>query len=133
MSTDSVTNKRTLVRLLCNASFGDSVLTCAEQSFVAKSINYNHQGICVFTYQRIPDVDTLEISFSYQQDGEEVSVSNIPCQVVYALFTETGDQFGLRFLWDDFDSATQNQLKRIEALLEKNTDDQNRYGLDEKC
>lgn len=129
MTTDSSTNKRKLVRLLCNASFGDSVLTCSEQSFVAKSINYNHQGICVFTFQRIPEVDTLEIGFFYQQGNEEVVVDKIPCQVVYALFTETGDQFGLRFLWDDIDPAVQERLRRIEALLEKNSDDQDRYGL----
>lgn len=130
MFTDSTTNKRKLVRYLCNASFGDSVLTCGEKSFVARSINYNHLGICVFTFQRIPDVDTFEIGFTYQNEDEEIALSNIPCQVVYALFTETGDQFGLRFLWDEVEPEVQNQLKRIEALLDKQTDDQDRYGLE---
>lgn len=123
------TEKRKLPRLLCDDAFGDSTLHFGTTKISVKSINFNHKGICVYSYQRLPDTPPEKISFTYKSHAKELSINGLLCEVVYSQFTEAGDQFGIRFLLNEASKDLQKNLHLIEEQLEANASSEDRYGL----
>ena len=95
---------------------------------IAKSINFNRNGIGIFISERLPGFNRGEISFSYLMDDEEIEIHRLPFLLVYANETEVGAQYGLKFELETVAPDILDQLRQIEAALGQ-ASTANRYGL----
>jgi len=120
--------KRQLQRLLCSENFSNCLLKMGDTKEIAKSINYNRNGIGIFVNERLPRFNRGEISFSYLDGDGEIEIHGLPFLLVYVNETEVGAQYGLKFELETVTQQTLDQLRQIETALslEANT---NRYGL----
>ncbi len=123
--------KREHPRYLCDEQFSDCELIGGGQSVLVHSINFNHQGMALFTSHLLPEADVWVVSF--QHDAEEgcVVVDQLPCCLVYANETEVGNHYGISFEWEALSEDQREQLLVIEQRLAQLSKTQGRYGLGE--
>lgn len=121
--------KRHLPRLLCDDNFSVSQLNYCADCYVLQSINYHHQGIGLFSSDRLPVEKECTINFCYKNDEACIAVVELPCIVLRSHETDAGNQYGIEFVVDTLSPEVLEQLIKIEQylLLQQHQDD--RYGL----
>lgn len=129
MINDSSQEKRLLKRYLCDDFFTLSALLPTETSLDLTAINFNKEGIGVFSNDFIPESGSLSLSIRYDSPRFSHTFNKLPCAIVYSNQTEVGSHCGVRFNLDDISQTDKEALELIEAYLVKIDNPDNRYNI----
>ena len=132
MTTTNRMERRRIPRFLCSDKFSNCQLDVTfgndTRQFKAQSINFNHQGIALFSTHPLPEIDQCLISFSYDQGDQQVTIKKMPCVFRHINEMEIGCQYGVEFDLPP-NSPFLPPLKDIESRLQHETKNNYRYGL----
>mgnify|MGYP003633674401 CR=1 FL=1 len=129
MKNDSTQEKRLSKRYLCDKFFTHCTIQAPEESLDLTAINFNKNGIGVFSSDFIPESDNVSLSIHYENPTLTHEFYNLPCSIVYCNQTEVGSHCGIRFNLNEVSETDKVALEAIETLLIKYDDPDNRYHL----
>ena len=121
--------KREHPRFLCDEHFGDATLTSGKGSVSARSINFNHLGLALFTQHFLPDNEQWLISFRYHSEDRDLTFQQVPCLLIYANETEVGNLYGIHFQSATLTEDVREKLRCIEGILAQRNQLHGRYGI----
>lgn len=122
--------KREHPRFLCDEYFGDATLASGKGSLSARSINFNHLGLALFTPNFLPEGEQRQISFRYHSEDRDLLIQQIPCLVIYANETEVGNLYGIHFQSATLNEEICEKLRCIEGILAQRNQLHGRYGIE---
>jgi hypothetical protein len=124
-----IQEKRQSKRYLCDEFFTQSTLETAEGNVDLTAIDFNRDGIGLFSNEVIPESGNVSLSIHYGNPTLSHEFNNLPCSIVYCNQTEVGSHCGIRFTLSELSLADQAALEAIEANLIKSDDPDDRYHL----
>ncbi|MYM63758.1 hypothetical protein [Pseudomaricurvus sp. HS19] len=125
---DKSGGKRHLPRWLCDPDFKVSVLIDGHH-YDTVALNYNHVGMGLFRYERLPEASQCTVSLSYNSDPIQLKDELIPATIVYANETEVGSHYGLKFNLETVGTRLLLALQEVDRLLGERENHSDRYGV----
>ena len=129
MTNDSVQEKRQSKRYLCDEFFTQITLQTLEGSLDITDIDFNKEGIGLFSNEVIPESGNVSLSIQYKNPLFIHMFNNLPCSIVHSNLTEVGTHCGVRFKLEELARTDRNALDTIESYLIKSDDPDDRYHL----
>ena len=127
MINNEIQEKRLLKRYLCDEFFTHSTLQTPQGNLDFTAINFNQDGIGVFSNDFIQESGNVRLSMHYENPDLQHEFYKLPCSIVYCNQTEIGSYCGIHFNLNEISPTDRAALVAIEAHLVKNDDADNRY------
>ncbi|MFT6908003.1 MAG: hypothetical protein ACJAS1_004691 [Oleiphilaceae bacterium] len=129
MSNVSRQEKRQSKRYLCDEFFTQITLDTPEGNLDITAIDFNKEGIGLFSNNSIPESGNVSLSMHYGNPSLIHEFYNLPCSIVHCNQTEVGSHCGIRFRLNELSPADRTALEAIEAHLIICDDPDDRYHL----
>ncbi|TQV74735.1 PilZ domain-containing protein [Aliikangiella marina] len=123
--------RRNIPRYLCTDDFSDSEVSINNRKYQLISTNFNRNGIALYSNERLPEISSCLISFTFRHEEGNIELSDIPCKIKHRHETEVGCQYGIQFLTEaESEDSRAKLLTLVEAFLAAATNNEDRYGLE---
>tara|TARA_R110002072_G_scaffold90500_8_gene202502 strand:- start:7905 stop:8306 length:402 start_codon:yes stop_codon:yes gene_type:complete len=129
MSNNSISEKRQSKRYLCDEFFTQSSLQTPEGNVDLTAIDFNKEGIGLFSNELIPESGNVGLSMRYENPALTHEFCNLPGSIVYCNQTEVGSHCGIRFTLNELSQTDRTALEKIETHLINCDDPDDRYHL----
>tara|TARA_R110001592_G_scaffold103298_1_gene291125 strand:+ start:7408 stop:7809 length:402 start_codon:yes stop_codon:yes gene_type:complete len=129
MRNDSIQEKRQSKRYLCDEFFTNSTLQTPEGNVDITAIDFNKEGIRLFSSDVIPESGKVSFTMHYENPALSHEFYNLPCSIVYCHLIEVGSHCGIRFNLNEVSEIDRAALEAIEEHLVKCDDPDDRYHL----
>ena len=129
MRDDPSQERRLSKRYLCDEFFSHSSLQTSEGNLDLTAINFNKDGIGMFSNDSIPESGNARLTMHYENPSLSYDFYNLSCTIVYCNQTEVGSHCGIRFNLHELSQADKEALEAIETLLVKSDNPDDRYHL----
>ena len=129
MNNNSIQEKRQSKRYLCDQFFILSTLQTLEGSLDITAIDFNKEGMGLFSNEIIPESGNVSLSIRYENPTLTHEFSHLPSSIVHCNLTEVGSHCGIRFKLNELSQADRVALEKIETQLIKCDDPDDRYHL----
>ena len=127
MKNNYIQEKRQSKRYLCDQFFLQISLKTLEGYLDVTAIDFNSEGMGLFSNDTIPESGDLSLSLHYDNPSLNYAFDSLPCTIVYCNLTEVGSHCGIRFNLKQLSQADRSALKAIERCLIEVDDPENRY------
>ena len=127
MKNNYIQEKRQSQRYLCDQFFLQISLKTLESYLDVTAIDFNSEGMGLFSNDTIPESGDLSLSFNYDNPSLKFAFDSLPCTIVYCNLTEVGSHCGIRFNLKHLSQTDRAALKAIERCLIEADDPENRY------
>lgn len=129
MRNDTSQEKRLSKRYLCDKFFTHCALQTPKGNLDLTAINFNKEGIGVFSSDFIPESGDVSLSIHYENPTLTHAFYNMPCSIAYCNQTEVGSHCGIRFNLDKLSATDKEALEAIETHLTSHDNPDDRYHL----
>jgi hypothetical protein len=129
MRKKSIPEKRQSKRYLCDQFFSQSSLQTSEGNLDITAIDFNKEGMGLFSSDIIPESGKVSLSMSYENDSFSHRFDNLPCFIVHCNLTEVGSHCGICFRLNELSQRDSAALEAIECYLIQSDDPEDRYHL----
>lgn len=121
--------KRLSKRYLCDEFFELIGLEVNQHSFSMTAIDFNKDGIGLFSNDAIPECGNVTLTLRYHSPAFNYIFKDLSCSIVHCNLTEVGSHCGLHFNQSKLSSNDKKALETIEEQLIKSDDPDDRYHL----
>lgn len=121
--------KRQANRYLCDEYFSVCLLDTQSDNFDITAIDFNKEGMGVFSNAMPSESGDIILYLIYDNPALKYTFKKLPCTIVHFNQTEVGCHFGVHFHYNKLTKKDRNALEKIETLLSKTDDPEDRYHL----